>query len=67
MQNYLIRKVHFLALEVVLVQAHLQVEDQVVEVLLEEVDRNSKVACSMMMILNFPKMLEMLAHYYLSY
>jgi len=66
-QNYLIRKVHFLALEVVLVQAHLQVEDQVVEVLLEEVDRNSKVACSMMMILNFPRMLEMLAHCYLNY
>merc|ERR1719249_445527 len=49
-QNCLIQKVHFLALE---------------EVLLAEVDRNSKVACSTM-ILNF-LMLGMLDHYYLNY
>ena len=64
-QNCLIQKVHFLALEVELDLEHPPVEDQVEEVLLAEVDRNSKVAYSTM-ILNF-LMLGMLDHYYLNY
>lgn len=64
-QNCLIQKVHFLALEVELDLEHPPVEDQVEEVLRAEVDRNSKAAYSTM-ILNF-LMLGMLDHYYLNY